>query len=138
MLADENGVRFLQSAGADAVVRAKVLGFRASGERHPLADDRKAAEAWRCRVLGTEVARTVRRGGLVRINIRAKDLKREARRHSRAGGGGRRTRDGRRPRHLPPDGGGTRRLRRGQIVVGVSRSRTLIVVFSGPSCSNSP
>ena len=80
VLADENGVRFLQSAAADAVVRAKVLGFRASGERHPLADDRKAAEAWRCRMLGAEVARTVRRGGLVRINIRAKDLKREARR----------------------------------------------------------
>jgi predicted deacetylase len=80
VLADENGVHFLQSAGEDAVVRAKVLGFRASGERHPLADDRRAAEAWRCRVLGAEVARTVRRGGLVRINIRAKDLKREARR----------------------------------------------------------
>ncbi|WP_433291383.1 DUF2334 domain-containing protein [Pseudonocardia sp. CA-142604] len=80
VLADENGLRFLQSAAAGAVVRAKVLGFRASGERHPLADDRKAAEAWRCRVLSAEVSRTVRRGGLVRINIRAKDLKREARR----------------------------------------------------------
>jgi predicted deacetylase len=80
VLADENGVRFLQGAAADTVVRAKVLGFRASGERRPLADDRKAAEAWRCRMLAAEVARTVRRGGLVRINIRSKDLKRDARR----------------------------------------------------------
>lgn len=80
VLADENGVRLLHSPSADTVVRARVLGFRVSGERHPLADDRKAAEAWRCRVLEAEVARTVRRGGLVRINIRAKDLKRPARR----------------------------------------------------------
>jgi len=57
-----------------------VLGFRVSGERHPLADDRRGAEAWRCRVLAAEVTRTVRRGGLVRINVRAKDLKRPPRR----------------------------------------------------------
>jgi uncharacterized protein len=80
VLADENGVRLLQGQGADTVVRARVLGFRVSGERHPLADDRKAAEAWRCRMLEAEVARTVRRGGLVRINVRAKDLKRAPRR----------------------------------------------------------
>jgi predicted deacetylase len=77
MLADENGVRFLR--GDDAPVRARVLGFRASGERLPLADDRKAAESWRCRMLAAEVARTVRRGGLVRINVRVKDLRRDAR-----------------------------------------------------------
>jgi predicted deacetylase len=57
-----------------------VLGFRVSGERRPVADDRRAAEAWRCRVLVAEVTRTVRRGGLVRINVRAKDLKRPPRR----------------------------------------------------------
>jgi len=77
VLADENGVRFLHD---DTLVRARVLGFRVSGERRPLADDQKAAESWRCRVLETEVARTARRGGLVRINVRAKDLKRTPRR----------------------------------------------------------
>ncbi len=77
LLADENGLRDLRDLGA---VRARLLGFRASGERHPVADDRKAAEAWRCRVLATEVARTARRGGLVRINVRAKDLRRAPRR----------------------------------------------------------
>jgi uncharacterized protein len=79
VLADENGVHYLREPGAPCV-RARVLGFRASGERRPLGDDRRAAEAWRCRVLAAEVTRTVRRGGLVRINIRAKDLKRAPRR----------------------------------------------------------
>ncbi|MHA6628229.1 DUF2334 domain-containing protein [Pseudonocardia sichuanensis] len=76
-LADEHGVRLLRE---DVLLRARVLGFRVSGERRPVADDRRAAEAWRCRVLAAEVARTVRRGGLVRINVRAKDLKRAPRR----------------------------------------------------------
>jgi predicted deacetylase len=80
VLADENGVRFLHGPAAGSALRARVLGFRASGERRPLADDRRSAEAWRCRVLEAEVARTVRRGGLVRINVRAKDLKRAPRR----------------------------------------------------------
>jgi predicted deacetylase len=79
VLADENGVRFLREP-AGRMVRSRVLGFRVSGERHPVADDRRAAEAWRCRVLAAEVTRTVRRGGLVRINVRAKDLKRPPRR----------------------------------------------------------
>jgi uncharacterized protein len=79
LLADEQGVRFLQGEGA-AQLRSRVLGFRVSGERHPVADDRRAAEAWRCRVLAAEVTRTVRRGGLVRINVRAKDLRRPPRR----------------------------------------------------------
>jgi predicted deacetylase len=79
VLADENAVRFLHGPDAGSAVRARVLGFRASGERRPLADDRRAAEAWRCRVLAAEVTRTVRRGGLVRINVRAKDLKRAPR-----------------------------------------------------------
>lgn len=77
VLADEQGIHALQ---AGPVVRARVLGFRASGEQRAVADDRKAAEAWRCRVLAAEVTRTARRGGLVRINVRAKDLRRPARR----------------------------------------------------------
>lgn len=79
VLADENGVRLLREPGAP-LLRSRVLGFRVSGERHPVAEDRRAAEAWRCRVLVAEVNRTVRRGGLVRINVRAKDLKRPPRR----------------------------------------------------------
>ncbi|MFC4943276.1 DUF2334 domain-containing protein [Pseudonocardia sp. GCM10023141] len=80
LLADETGVRFLDGPAAGVVLRARVLGFRASGEHRPIADDRRAAEAWRARVLAVEVARTARRDGLVRINVRAKDLKRPARR----------------------------------------------------------
>lgn len=76
MIADENGVRRLDGPGA---VRARVLGFRVSGDRIPVADDSPAAESWRCRLLVAEVARTARRGGLVRINVRAKDLRRPAR-----------------------------------------------------------
>jgi predicted deacetylase len=75
--ADETGVRLLR--GPVPVLRARVLGFRASGEKRPVADDRRAAEAWRARVLLAEVVRTARRGGLVRINVRAKDLKRAPR-----------------------------------------------------------
>lgn len=78
VLADEHGVRFLREP--ERLVRSHVLGFRVSGDRHPVADDRRAAEAWRCRVLVAEVTRTVRRGGLVRINVRSKDLKRPPRR----------------------------------------------------------
>jgi len=79
VLADEHGVRLLREPGTP-LLRSRVLGFRVSGERRPVADDRHAAEAWRCRVLLAEVARTVRRGDLVRINVRAKDLRRPHRR----------------------------------------------------------
>jgi uncharacterized protein len=79
VLADEQGVRFLREPG-EPLLRSRVLGFRVSGERRPVADDRRAAEAWRCRALMAEVTRTVRRGGLVRINVRAKDLRRPPRR----------------------------------------------------------
>ncbi|MGH3613994.1 MAG: DUF2334 domain-containing protein [Pseudonocardia sp.] len=75
--ADETGVHLLR--GPDPVLRARVLGFRASGERRPVADDRRAAETWRARVLVAEAVRTARREGLVRINVRAKDLKRDIR-----------------------------------------------------------
>ncbi|GAA3218666.1 DUF2334 domain-containing protein [Pseudonocardia petroleophila] len=74
--ADENGVHRLDGPGS---ARARVLGFRASAERRPVADDARAAESWRGRVLLAEVARTARRGGVVRINVRAKDLRRPAR-----------------------------------------------------------
>ncbi|MDN5747670.1 MAG: DUF2334 domain-containing protein [Pseudonocardia sp.] len=81
VFADENGVRRLDGPGS---VRARVLGFRVSGERRAVADSSqlvsaRAAEAWRCRLLVAEVARVARRGGLVRINVRAKDLKRAPR-----------------------------------------------------------
>jgi predicted deacetylase len=78
VLADENGIRSLDGDGP--TVRARLLGFRASGEQRGLADDRRAPEAWRCRLFVAEVGRTARRGGLVRINVRAKDLKRPLRR----------------------------------------------------------
>jgi len=79
VLADGNGVRHLHGPEAGSMVRARVLGFRVSGERYPVADGPKAAEAWRCRMLEAEVARTVRRGELARIHVRAKDLRRGAR-----------------------------------------------------------
>ena len=77
VLADESAVRALQGPGAE--VRARVLGFRASGEKRPVAEGRRAAEAWRSRLLAAEVLRTARRGGLVRINVRDKDLRRPER-----------------------------------------------------------
>ncbi|GAA2563568.1 DUF2334 domain-containing protein [Pseudonocardia hydrocarbonoxydans] len=76
MYADENGVHRLDGPGS---VRARVLGFRASGDRRPVADDARAAEAWRCRLLVAETVRVARRDGVVRINVRAKDLRRSAR-----------------------------------------------------------
>ncbi|MCY7341319.1 MAG: DUF2334 domain-containing protein [Pseudonocardia sp.] len=85
VLADENGVRTLNGPSAGAVARARVLGFRVSGERVPVADDRRSAEALRARMLEAEVARTAGRGGLVRINMRAKDLRRPGRRAAALG-----------------------------------------------------
>lgn len=76
VLADETAVRLLRDPAGD--VRSRVLGFRAAGTR-PVGDGRAAAEAWRARLLLAEVGRTARRGGLVRINVRAKDLRREER-----------------------------------------------------------
>lgn len=76
VLADETTVRMLQGG---LVERARVLGFRAAGERRAVGEGRAAAEAWRARLLLAETARTVRRNGLVRINVRAKDLRRDVR-----------------------------------------------------------
>lgn len=75
--ADEAHVRLL--GAPDTMLPARVLGFRASGELRAVADDRPAAETWRARVLLAEIERTVRRGGLVRLAVRAKDLTRPAR-----------------------------------------------------------
>ncbi|MGQ0573178.1 MAG: DUF2334 domain-containing protein [Pseudonocardia sp.] len=75
--ADEVSVRLLGSP--DTVLAARVLGFRASGELRAVAEDRRAAEAWRARRLAAEVARGVAGGGLVRLAVRAKDLRRPAR-----------------------------------------------------------
>jgi uncharacterized protein len=76
VLADETTVRLLQGG---IVERARVLGFRASGEKRSVAEGRAAAEAWRARLLLAETTRTARRNGLVRINVRAKDLRRDVR-----------------------------------------------------------
>ena len=76
VLADETAVRLLRDPAGD--VRSRLLGFRAAGTR-PLGEGRAAAEAWRARLLQAEVGRTARRGGLVRINVRAKDLRRAER-----------------------------------------------------------
>ncbi len=76
VVADEHGIRRLDGSGG---VRARVLGFRVSGERRPVADDARRAEGWRARMLLTEVGRTARRGGPVRIHVRAKDLRRPGR-----------------------------------------------------------
>lgn len=75
--ADETGVRLL--GDTDTVLPARVLGFRGAGELPAVADDRRAAQTWRARALLAEVGRTARRGALVRIAVRAKDLQRSAR-----------------------------------------------------------
>jgi uncharacterized protein len=74
VLADEAGLHDLVTG---EVERARVLGFRATG--WPGAD-RSTGEQWRLRLLVAEVARTARRGGLVRVAMRDKDLRRPARR----------------------------------------------------------
>jgi uncharacterized protein len=61
VLADDSGIRDLAGGTVEA---GRVLGFRAAGEH------------W---LLGAEVAWTIRRGGPVRINVRAKDLRRAGR-----------------------------------------------------------
>ncbi|MCU1630427.1 MAG: hypothetical protein JWP64_5376 [Pseudonocardia sp.] len=76
--ADENGVHvFGEPAGR--LIRSRALGFRLTGERRPAADDRRRAETWRRRLLQAEARRTARRGGVVRIGMRAKDLRKPGR-----------------------------------------------------------
>jgi thiamine monophosphate synthase len=58
------------------VVRAKVLTFRSS---EPWLGDRTAGDRRRGRALEQQAVRTARRGGIVRIALRAKDLRKEHR-----------------------------------------------------------
>lgn len=74
LCADETAVRVLRAGTTTA---SRVLGFRVSGDRR--AEDRPAPETWRCRLLVAEAARVARRGGLVRIGLRVKDLRRPLR-----------------------------------------------------------
>ncbi|GAA4543294.1 DUF2334 domain-containing protein [Pseudonocardia xishanensis] len=72
----------LDEAGAhlfdDAVfLRARALGFRLQETLEGAA--RTRAESWRRRVLRTEALRVARRAGVVRIGVRAKDLRRPGR-----------------------------------------------------------
>lgn len=75
--ADETAVRLL--GVPDTVLPGRVLGFRASGEVRAVAEDRRAAEAWRARTLLAAAARAARRGEHVRLAVRAKDLRRPGR-----------------------------------------------------------
>jgi predicted deacetylase len=79
VLADETGVRLLREPDETGLILSRVLGFRGSGEPRALADDRAAVESWRSRRLVTEVTRVARRGGLVRVHVRVKDLRRPVR-----------------------------------------------------------
>lgn len=74
LCADESAVHALQQGTS---IASRVLGFRVSGERRP--EDRHAPENWRCRMLVAEAGRVARRGGLVRLGLRAKDLRRPVR-----------------------------------------------------------
>ncbi|ODU01046.1 MAG: hypothetical protein ABS81_21750 [Pseudonocardia sp. SCN 72-86] len=74
LCADETTVHALRQGTS---IASRVLGFRVSGERRP--EDRHAAENWRCRMLVAEASRVARRGGLVRLGLRAKDLRRPLR-----------------------------------------------------------
>lgn len=75
--ADEAAVRLL--GRPDTELPSRVVGFRASGEVRAVAEDRRAAEAWRARMLRAAAGRAARRDGIVRIAVRAKDLKRPVR-----------------------------------------------------------
>jgi predicted deacetylase len=67
VLADDAGVRRLDGAGS--AVLGRVLGLRS----------RSTAEAWGYRLLSAEAARVARRGGAVRLDVRAGDLDHPAR-----------------------------------------------------------
>jgi len=74
MCADETGIHLFD----DGVhLRARALGFRLDAALNR--DDRRRAEAWRCRLLHAEAVRLARRAGAVRIGVRAKDLRRPER-----------------------------------------------------------
>ena len=92
MLADESGVRLLRDAAGDGPrPRARFPCAAGTGAGRREARGGRGVAVPRA---VAEVARTARRGGLVRINVRAKDLRRAARVRGR-GGGGRRGAGGR-------------------------------------------
>jgi predicted deacetylase len=74
MCLDEQGIHLFDD---DVHLRARALGFRLDAA--VAGDARKRAEAWRSRVLRTEALRVARRAGVVRIGVRAKDLRRPRR-----------------------------------------------------------
>ncbi|GAA4701984.1 DUF2334 domain-containing protein [Pseudonocardia yuanmonensis] len=71
MCLDEGGVHLFDD---DVLLRARALGFRL--EAVVSGEERRRAEAWRCRLLHAEAVRIARRAGVVRIGVRAKDLRR--------------------------------------------------------------
>ncbi|MEJ8281988.1 DUF2334 domain-containing protein [Pseudonocardia spirodelae] len=81
LYADETTVRAVGVAGAlggdGPVLRSRVLTFRASEPW--LGGERRAGDRRRGRALEQQAVRTAERGGLVRIALRAKDLRREHR-----------------------------------------------------------
>jgi predicted deacetylase len=81
LLADETTVRFLGVGLADEQIHARVLG-RGWNERPRLGADLAAVQSWRGRVLVSDATRTARAGRLVRIDARAEDLRRPARREA--------------------------------------------------------
>ncbi|MBN9759155.1 DUF2334 domain-containing protein [Pseudonocardia sp. Ae707_Ps2] len=72
LCADETTVR----ATGGPVLRSRVLTFRSS---EPWRGERRAGERRRGRALEQQAVRTAERGGLVRLALRAKDLRREHR-----------------------------------------------------------
>jgi uncharacterized protein len=74
MCLDETGVHLFDDG---VVLRARALGFRL--DQSVDGEARKRAESWRTRILHTEALRIARRAGVVRIGVRAKDLRRPAR-----------------------------------------------------------
>ncbi|MEQ3550964.1 DUF2334 domain-containing protein [Pseudonocardia nematodicida] len=81
LCADEASLRVPGTADA---LRARVLTFRSTepwlrGWAEPGRGERPAGDRRRCRALLQQATRTARRGGIVRIALRAKDLRREER-----------------------------------------------------------
>ncbi len=76
LIADETTLRSPHASGA--VLRARVLTFRSSAQ-WPRSAERPAGEHRRARALEQAVARTAGRGGIVRIGVRAKDLRKQNR-----------------------------------------------------------
>jgi uncharacterized protein len=74
MCLDETGIHLFDD---DVLLRARALGFRL--EQAVAGEARRRAESWRSRMLHTEALRVARRAGVVRIGVRAKDLRRPVR-----------------------------------------------------------